>query len=247
MKFMKKIILVLLLVISFNSFAQDSTDASVETSSSSLDLGLDVQSRYIWRGIQLGGNSANAQPWVEFSSGGFALGAWGAYNLGGLGTVNEADFYMSYSFSDAFSLTVTDYFFPGEGSGGYFPYNEGHVFEAMLTLTGGENFPVSLSIATNLGGAIKYMDGTDEKSAYSTYVELSYGTTAGDVELGFFAGGVFGDDNGYYLTDGSGLINVGVSAAKEVKLSETFSLPVNAAIILNPDSEDIFLTFGFSL
>ena len=259
MKIMKKIILLLLLVSSLNSFAQDSPEATAETSSSSLDLGLDVQSRYIWRGIQLGGNSASAQPWAEFSSGGFAVGAWGAYNLGGANTEidqvtgeaysvgNEADFYMSYSFSDAISLTITDYFFPGEGSGGYFPYNAGHVFEAMLSLTGGENFPVGLTIATNFGGAIKYMDGSDEKSAYSTYVELSYSTTAGDVELGFFAGGVFADDNGYYLTDGSGIINVGISVAKEVKLSESFSLPVNAAIILNPDSEDIFLTFGFSL
>lgn len=244
---MKKIMMIVLLVSNINVFAQDTTDVTPETSSSSLDLGLDVQSRYIWRGIQLGGNSASAQPWVEYSSGGFALGAWGAYNMGGLGTGNEADLYASYAFSDALSLTVTDYFFPGEGSGGYFPYSKGHVFEAMLSLTGGESFPVGLTIATNFVGAIKYMDGSNEKSAYSTYVELSYSTTAGDVELGFFAGGVFADDNSYYLTDGSGLINVGISVAKEIKLSESFSLPVNAALILNPDSEDIFLTFGFSL
>jgi hypothetical protein len=244
---MKKIILMALLISTVNVFAQDSTDVAPLASSSSFDLGMDVQSRYIWRGIQLGGNSASAQPWAEFSSGGFAIGAWGAYNMGGLGTGNEADFYMSYSFSDAISLTVTDYFFPGEGSGGYFPYNKGHVFEALLSLSGGENFPVNLTVATNFGGAIKYDDGDEEKSAYSTYVELSYGTTVGEVELGFFAGGVFADDNGYYLTDGSGVINLGISVAKEVKLSESFSLPVNSAIILNPDSEDIYLTFGFSL
>ena len=239
----------MLLVFSIKAMAQDTSDAVPETSSSSLDLGLDIQSRYIWRGIQLGGNSASAQPWVEFSSGGFALGAWGAYNLGGDGTTgNEADLYVSYSFSDALSLTVTDYFFPGEGSGGYFPYNAGHVFEAMLSFAGTDSFPIGIFVATNFGGAIKYDDDGDEKSAYSTYIEASYSTAVGDgVELGLFAGAVFADDNGYYLTDGSGLINIGISASKEVKLSESFSLPVNGALILNPDSEDIFLTFGFSL
>ena len=237
---MKKIILALLLVTSFNTFAQDEQE---KESKSSIDLGLDIQSRYIWRGIQLGGNSASAQPWVEFTSGKFALGAWGAYNLGGLGTGNEADFYASYSISDAFSLTVTDYFFPGEGSGGYFPYNEGHVFEAMVSYSG----PIGITVATNFGGAIKYYEGTEEKSAYSTYVEASYETEIGGTPFSLAVGGVFGDDNGYYLTNGSGLINVTIGTSKDIIISDSFTLPVNAGITLNPDSEDIFLTFGFSL
>jgi len=241
---MKKITLTLLIFTSINVFAQDDSES---TSKSSIDLGLDVQSRYIWRGIQLGGNSASAQPWVEFTSGNFALGAWGAYNLGGLETGNEADFYASYSFSDALSVTITDYFFPGEGTGGYFPYNEGHVFEAMLSYSGTDSFPIGLTVATNFGGAIKYFEGSDEKSSYSTYVEAAYETEIGKTPFSLAVGGVFGDDNGYYLTDGSGLINVTIGTSKDIKLSESFSLPVNAAITLNPDSEDIFFTFGFSL
>ena len=168
---------------------------------------------------------------------------WGAYNLGGLGTGNEADLYMSYAFSDAFSVTVTDYFFPGEGAGGYFPYNEGHVFEAMLSYSG----PIGITVATNFGGAIKYYDGTDEKTAYSTYIELSYEAEVAGTPLSFAVGGVVGDDNGYYFTDGSGLINLTIGTSKDIKISESFSLPVNAGLTLNPDSEDIFLTFGFSL
>ncbi len=236
MKTIKGTVLLLIAVLSISIMnAQEE-----EKSKSKLDLGLDVQSRYIWRGIQLGGNSASAQPWAEFSSGAFSLGAWGAYNLGGLGEGNEADFYMSYALSDAFAVTVTDYFFPGEGTGGYFPYNEGHVFEAMLSYSG----PIGMFVATNFGGAIKDENGDN---AYSTYVEASYETEIGGTPLSFAVGGVFGDDNGYYFTDGSGLINVTVGTSKEIKFSESFSLPVNAAITLNPDSENIFLTFGFSL
>ena len=248
MKIMKNFILGLLFVSSITAMAQDTTDVKPEVPSSSLDLGVDIQSRYIWRGIQLGGNSPSVQPYIEFSTGKFAIGAWGAYNLGGTGTGNEADLYVTYSISDAFSLTVTDYFFPTDGNfQGYFPYNAGHVFEGMVSFAGTEGFPIGIGVATNFGGAIKYDDGGDEKSAYSTYVELSYGTSVGDVDLGLTAGAVFADDNGYYLTDGSGFINLGLSASKEVKLSESFSLPVNAALIFNPDAENIYLTFGFSL
>lgn len=245
---MKNFIMVLLLVNSLKTIAQSASDPIPKAPSGNIDIGVDIQSRYIWRGLQLGGNSASAQPYVEFSTGKIAVGAWGAYNLGGTSTGNEADLYVSYSINDAFSLTVTDYFFPTDGnSQGYFPYNEGHVFEAMVSFAGTDSFPFGLSVATNFGGAIKYDDGGNEKSAYSTYVEASYETTVGDFELGIFAGAVFADDNGYYLTDGSGLINVGLSASKEVKLSESFSLPINAALILNPDAENIYLTFGFSL
>lgn len=236
MKTIKRIVLVFVAILSISTMKAQEEGAS----KASLDLGLDVQSRYIWRGIQLGGNSASAQPWAEFSSGGFAIGAWGAYNLGGLGEGNEVDFYMSYAFSDAFAVTVTDYFFPGEGSGGYFPYNNGHVFEAMLSYSG----PIGITVATNFGGAIEDENGDN---AYSTYVEASYETEIGGTPFSLAVGGVFGDDNGYYFTDGSGLINITMGTSKEIKFSESFSLPVNAAITLNPDSEDIFLTFGFSL
>lgn len=238
-----RIILALILISSINTFAQDESES---TSKSNIDLGLDVQSRYIWRGLQFGGESASAQPWIEFASGGFTIGSWGAYSLGGINGVQEADFYIGYAFSDAISITVTDYFFPGAGAK-YFPYNEGHVIEGMISVSGGKSFPVDLNVATNFGGAIKYYEGTDEKTAYSTYVELSHETEIAGTPFSIAVGGVFGDDNGYYLTDGSGLINVTVGTSKDIKLSESFSLPVNAAITLNPDSEDIFFTFGFSL
>jgi hypothetical protein len=245
---MKKIILALFMISSLKTVAQTASDSIPKTSSSSLDIGVDIQSRYIWRGLQLGGNSPSAQPYMEFSTGSFSIGAWGAYNLGGLSTGNEADLYISYSISETFSITITDYFFPSDGnSQEYFPYNKGHVFEGMISFAGTDNFPIGLSVATNFGGAIKYDDNGKEKSAYSTYVEISYSKTIGEVEYSLFAGAVFADDNSYYLTDDSGLINLGISVAKEIKLSDSFSLPINAALILNPDAENIYLTFGFSL
>jgi hypothetical protein len=247
---MKKIIFTLLLVSSLNTIAQETTESIIETKESNIDLGVDVQSRYIWRGLQLGGNSPSLQPYVEISAGKFAFGAWGAYSTGGVNNAQEADLYISYSPTDVLSFTITDYFFPTEGAlNNYFEYGDetDHVFEAMVSFAGIEGFPIALSLATNIGGGIKYDDNGDEKKAYSTYLEASYSKEVAGTAYSTFVGAVFGDNNGYYLTDGSGFINLGVSASKEVKITDYFSLPVNAVLIFNPDQENIYLTFGFSL
>jgi hypothetical protein len=201
-------------------------------------FGADVQSRYVWRGIQLGDESASLQPSVELAAGNFTVGAWGAYSLGGGSDVaQEMDLYVSYALSDAISVTVTDYYFPvGKSGHNYLELDSettGHVYEATLSFAGTDAFPVALTVASNVGGA----------STGSTYLEASYALN----ELSLFAGGVVGDDDGYYNTDGTGLINVGISLAKEIQLSSTFSLPVNTSLVLNPDAGNVFLTFGFTL
>ena len=68
---MKKTILFLFLACTFGVNAQD------------FSFGADVQSRYVWRGAQLGGESASLQPSVEYTNGKLAVGAWAAYSLGG--------------------------------------------------------------------------------------------------------------------------------------------------------------------
>lgn len=237
---MKKIILVTFLFCGLTIFAQET-----KTAKSQLDFGADFQSRYIWRGIQFGGNSASVQPYLELSSGKFTFAAWAAYSLGGINTFQETDLYITYEASDNVSFTLTDYFFPEEGvQSNYFTYNTGtgHVYELTLAYAS-ETSPIGFTLATNFAGADK--NGT--KQSYSTYLELNYSKTVNEVDYSLFAGGVVGDKGGYYLTSGSGLINLGLSASKEVKLSSTYSLPVNAALIFNPDQGNIFITFGFSI
>lgn len=194
-------------------------------------FGADVQSRYVWRGLQLGGEDASIQPGVEYAVGNFAVGAWAAYSLGGTNDAQEFDLYVSYAISDAISVAVTDYYFPAGASGHDYLTGGGHVYEATLSVAATD--AISLLAASNIGG--------DEEG--STYVEASY---AAD-QFSLFVGGVIGDDNGYYGTEGEGLINVGVSLEKEVALSSTYSLPVNSSLVFNPDAGNVFLTFGFSL
>jgi len=215
-------------------------------SKSNLDLSADFQSRYIWRGLELGGNSVSAQPSLEFNSGSFTIGAWAAYSLGGANTSQETDLYMSLALSESATITLTDYYFPQDGiSNNYFSYgnNTGHVYELMLSFSSLFKSPLGFTVATNFAGADK--NGTTQN--YSTYLELNYSKTINDVSYSLVAGGVVSDTSGYYLTSGSGLINLGIAASKEIKISDAFSLPVNASLIVNPDQENIYLTFGFSL
>ncbi len=243
----KSLIMIILPLVSYTNYAQVETS---DTKSSSIDIVVGIQSRYIWRGLQLGGNSPSIQPSVEITAGKFAFGAWGAYSTGGFNKFQEVDLCVTYSPLEALSITITDYFFPEEGVyNNYFEYsnNTGHVFEALVSYNGTKSFPINFLLATNFGGAIKYDNNNNEKKAYSTYIEASYSKKVADTEYTLFAGAVFADDNSYYLTDGSGFINLGLSASKEIKITDSFNLPINVALIFNPDQENIFLTFGFSL
>ncbi len=246
---MKKIIFTLLIIGSLKTIAQETTDPAIETKKSNIDIGADIQSRYIWRGLQLGGNSPSLQPSIQVSSGKFAFGTWGAYSLGGVNAIQEADLYLTYTPSDVLSFTITDYFFPTEGVlNNYFNYDgdtTGHVFEAMVSFAGTESFPIALTLATNFAGAGDKDANGDQ--AFSTYIEASYSKTIGDTEYSLFAGAVFADNAGYYLTDGSGFVNFGLGVSKEIKITDSFSLPINVALTFNPDQENIYLTFGFSL
>jgi hypothetical protein len=60
------------------------------------NAGLDIYSSYIWRGLKFGTGAA-FQPSVDFTAGGFTVGAWGSFSTGD-NEAAEADLYASYSF-----------------------------------------------------------------------------------------------------------------------------------------------------
>ncbi len=80
-----------------------------------VSVGVDVFNRYVWRGTDYG-NSASVQPTLEYSSGVFTVGAWGAWSTTGAPGGNENDLYISTHVGPV-ALTVTDYFFPSYAGG----------------------------------------------------------------------------------------------------------------------------------
>lgn len=63
----------------------------------------------------------------------------------------------------------------------------------------------------------------------------------------FFAGATTGGDNLYYGTSNFNVINVGVTAVKDIKVSEDFSFPIFGSFILYPNQEIAYFVFGISI
>lgn len=217
--------------------------AQDDESKSKLDFGTDVVSRYVWRGTDFG-NSPSIQPFLSYSIAGFEIGSWGSFATNGA-NMQEVDLYASYTFAkEMFTVCVTDYFFPDAtvNMNNYFDYADsttGHIYEANVSFNGLEKVPVYFSANYNFYGADK-----DD----SWYFEVGYEGSCKVVDFSVFVGATTG--KGIYLTpgaDGFSVVNVGLGAEKEIKITEKWSLPVFAQLITNPQAQNIFFVFGFSL
>jgi uncharacterized protein (TIGR02001 family) len=193
------------------------------------DTGLDIYSSYLWRGTKFG-SGPSLQPYLEFSAGGFAIGAWGSYSSsltnGQDDHYMEADLYASYGFDlgekGSLSFMVTDYYFPESAWTG----DNSHYFEPAITAGFG---------AFSLMGA--YFTGAGDDATY-----LEAGLTAGPVDITLAAG------DSFYTKDGEfNVCNIGLSTSKEIKFTESFSLPVLGAVIYNPSSDILHIVVGISL
>jgi hypothetical protein len=220
--------------------------SSQEEEKSTINSGVDLFNRYVWRGLDFG-SAPSIQPVLEYAhKSGLTVGCWGAFST--TGTYNEVDLYVGYAFK-GFSLTITDYFFPVSGIPAvkpekYFNYkNEttGHLYEGSIGWDGPENFPVSLLVGTFFYGADKNTDGNQN---LSTYFELGYTleTKAGNLEpfIGFTpAEGLYGNT--------LGVVNLGISSSRSIKINDRFELPVTTSLILNPQISNIYFLFGITL
>ena len=262
-----KLLILLLAIVSGTGslFAQSDSDGA----SSPFSVSADLSSRYIWRGLNLGGSSPSIQPGIEYGFGSenhsFAIGAWGAYSLSGTQQGQEADLFLSYTFKELLSITVTDYYFPDEAVGvhDYFNYNggqTGHLLEAAIGFAGTEKIPFSVMFAMNVwgddsqkyeeqSGAMVITDGI----VMSKYLELGYSADFKGVAMDLFAGVCLdspkvhlGEPTGFYRQQSAGLINLGMTLSKEVKITESYSLPIFGSIITNPEAGNIFLVVGVS-
>jgi len=242
-----------ILIIAISLFMVSSIFSQNEAAKNNpFSLSVDVMSRYIWRGSDFG-NSPSIQPNIEYSKGNFTLGAWGAYATNS--NYQEVDLYITYDFNDLISLTLTDYFFPSSTMGdNYFDYNHattGHIFELSLGINATDKFPFSVLLATNIYGddADKFhADGTTNGIQYSTYAEIGHAFKNVDTFIGFNLSkpNKTRGESGFY-GDSIGVVNLGLTTVKKIKISNTFTVPLSFSLITNPQAEKIFMLVGFSL
>ncbi len=214
------------------AMAQDKVETTVAA---------DVVSQYYWRGQDLG--NVSLQPTLGIGYKGLSLTAWGSVGLSKWDDTKEFDLTAAYD-TGGFHVGITDYWF-NTGDGRYFHYDShstAHVFEANVAYDFG---PVALSWFTNFAGA----DGNnkDGKRAYSSYVEATAPFKLGGCDWVAAVGAVpyatsfYGDANGFAVT------NVSLKATKDLKITDSFSVPVFAQVAANPSNEKAYLVVGFTL
>lgn len=201
-----------------------------------VSVGGDLVSSYIWRGIHCGGVSV--QPALGLSAGGFSLTAWGSVGFTSPDYIEEYDFTLGYSVG-GFSAAVTDYWF--NSSSNYFNYESretAHMFEGTVAYDFG---PLALSWNTFFAGN----DYSGEERAYSTYIEASAPFTVGSVGLKAEIGLTPWD--GPLYADKLNVVNIGLTGSKEIRITDTFSIPAFTKIVFNPHVQQAYFVFGISL
>ena len=234
---MKKIVLFALgMVMGVTAYAQDTIEATISG---------DVVSSYIWRGQDLG--NVSIQPTLGVSYKGLSLSAWGNVGLSNSEDTKELDLTLAYS-NGGFNIGITDYWTNdgGDPEGRYFKYNAhgtNHVFEANV----GYDFGfASLQWFTNFAGN----DGTnkDGKRAYSSYFEVNVPFQLATVDWTATAGAIPYATSFYNgWTSGFAVTNVALKATKDIKVTDSFSIPIFGQVVANPCSQKAYLVLGFTL
>lgn len=232
---MKKIVLFALgLAVGATSYAQDEIETTISG---------DIVSSYIWRGQDLG--NVSLQPTLGVGYKGLSLTAWGSVGLTDASDTKEFDLTLAYTIG-GLNIGVTDYWL-NEGldpKNRYFKYDAhetNHVFEANI----GYDFGfASLQWFTNFAGN----DGVNEdgKRAYSSYAEVAVPFKLVTVDW-TAAAGVVPYATDYYGTTGFAVTNLTLRADKEIKVTDSFSIPVFGQVTANPCSQKAYLVLGLTL
>ena len=218
--------LLALLTISNSSYSQ-------EERSNPFTTGADFYSSFIWRGTRLGTGPA-VQPVIEYSKGIFTAGAWGSFDFN---SYQEADLYLNFSLPSGFSFGITDYYLPDLEYFDYSSASGSHAFEANIGFSKGD-FNLGFNYIFNKAGGIGSL-GND------IYIEGGYSFKY----LGLFIGA----GNGWHTYDSNtgqnkfNVCNLGIEVSGDIKITDTFNIPVLGQLIFNPDRERLFLVIGFTL
>lgn len=229
---MKKIVLMaMMFAAGIGATAQSEVNTTVSA---------DVVSSYVWRGLDCG--SAAIQPTLGIDYKGLSLSAWGSYGLVDANDAKELDLTVGYT-TGGFNIGITDYWFntPEERYFLYDAHQTSHVFEANVGYDFGA---ASIQWFTNFAGN----DGLnkDGKRAYSSYLELNVPFKLATVDWTATAGAVpYATD--YYGVDGFAVTNLALKATKDIKITDSFSIPVFGQIAANPASQKAYFVFGFTI
>jgi len=239
---MKKLLILLILLFSCVSliFSQN-----IETKKeSNFHLGIDLQTKYIWRGMEM--MTEEAAP-VIFSQLNYQYKGLYAYVMGGYATngkYSEVDLGFSYAYK-WLTVGLNDYYYPTTTTpkDDYFNFRAretGHWFEGIVTITP-ESVPAYLTLSNFFAGADKDYEG---KQAYSTYAEIGgHYDFLHDHRLGLVVGAAFNKScyNGY--DHNFSVCNIELKYTYSLTFKNNFTLPLSVLYIINPVYEKSHVNF----
>lgn len=223
--------IVTIMACTISTFAQDSLQVSV---------GADVISKYVWRGIDQG-SGASIQPNLGVSFKGLSLSIDGSASIA-TPSINEIDIELSYEIGNV-SFGITDYYNTNSENSSYSDYTNNHTFEFNIAYTISDNVPLTLSWNTMFlaGKEDEYND--NDKRMYSSYFNASYDFDVHGVTL-TPAIGINPWESQYY--DKFGVLDITLTASKELKLTDSFALPIYAQAIVSPVLDKAYIVFGIT-
>ena len=226
-------------VLSFSASAQENKVLRV----SHFHLGLDLQTKYVWRGMEMMTENAAPVlfPQVNFQHSGLCAFVMGGYAING--KYSEVDLGINYTYK-WLTIGLNDYYYPTitTPDDQYFNFKAretGHWFECVVTLAP-ENFPAYLTVSNFFAGADKKFD---EKQAYSTYAEIGgHYDFLDDHRLALAFGTAFNKScyNGY--SHGFSVCNIELRYTYSLAMKK-FTLPLSVAYIINPVYEKSHVNF----
>ena len=231
---MKKIVILAMgMVMSMTTLAQDNIETTISA---------DFVNEYIWRGLKLG--DISVQPKLGVGYKGLSLTAWGNYGLSNVDDSKEFDLTLDYTIK-GFSIGITDYWFSKgqDPDSRYFKYDAhgtNHVFEAYA----GYDFSfASVKWFTNFAGNDYNMNG---KRDYSCYAEVNVPFRLAAVDWTGSAG-VVPFKSSMYRTNGFAVTYLSLRANKEIRITDTFTVPIFGQVVANPCTQNAYLVVGLTL
>lgn len=235
-------ILSFLFLIPSMAFAQEESEDGFEVSA-------ELVSNYNWRGIECGGLSL--QPNLNYTKGNLSIDAWlslGADSWDYEDFLKEIDITAAYTIGH-FEVGAIYYYYFYNNPFQFNKTNEGGAqWEATLKYTLSEQYPLTIFVATVLGGDdVWYNDDDKAKRAYSTYIELGYEWSWEQPGLTLTANAAVTPWKGQYTYfDKSGLCNLSARLDKAFTFKDT-DMTVFANQMYNVVNDDMLWCVGLGV
>lgn len=227
---MKKVLIAILGIV-VPSFVFAGND-SKPLSKSNFSLSTELNTKYVWRGLEYGNSP------LMFGTLGYDYKGFNANVLGGYATNGDfSEVVISASYTNKyFTFGLSDFFYPS-ATGQEDKYIEfdnhktGHLLESYVTVRPFEKVPVWMTLSAFVFGNDKDKDGDQ---AYSSYVEVGYTHSFTDNNSLSLAVGANLNKSFYTKYDkGFNVTNITAKYMTGIKFGK-FTLPISGSFIYNP-------------